>query len=338
MLYYLAASDVAALLTPEGNAGVRAAAAAGGAAGAGAGAGAAGAGAAGEPIVPLEAALAHLAAGGRVTALRTPCAVPALGALNGAPHALSPAAAAAGPFVHAPPRLFSPAAAAPAAPAEHYAKGYARVGLLGNPSDGYGGKTFSVTIENFHAEAWLAPLARGNPAIHLLPHPVYDPLRYPSLGGLSTVSAREGYSGGLRLMAATLHRLRALCAAKAWPLDVSTGFAARYHTTVPRQVGLAGSSAIITAFLKAAMGFYGLESDAAREALGLTRDRLPAFVLAIESEELGITAGLQDRVVQVRLRWRCGARARKKRGGGREGAPRARPRATLHCAALHWHY
>lgn len=29
---------------------------------------------------------------------------------------------------------------------------YARIGLLGNPSDGYFGKTLSLAIKNFHAE------------------------------------------------------------------------------------------------------------------------------------------------------------------------------------------
>ena len=31
-------------------------------------------------------------------------------------------------------------------------KAYARIGLLGNPSDGYYGKTISLTIGNFWAE------------------------------------------------------------------------------------------------------------------------------------------------------------------------------------------
>ena len=43
---------------------------------------------------------------------------------------------------------------------------------------------------------------------------------------------------------------------------------------------------------------YGTEAAAA--SIGLAVHELPNFVLAIESEELGITAGLQDRVVQVR--------------------------------------
>jgi glucuronokinase len=31
---------------------------------------------------------------------------------------------------------------------------HARIGLLGNPSDGYGGKTIAVSLENFWAEVW----------------------------------------------------------------------------------------------------------------------------------------------------------------------------------------
>jgi hypothetical protein len=42
---------------------------------------------------------------------------------------------------------------------------------------------------------------------------------------------------------------------------------------------------------------YGSEAGAA--SIGLSRDRLASFVLKIETEELGITAGLQDRVVQA---------------------------------------
>ena len=34
-------------------------------------------------------------------------------------------------------------------------RAYARAGLVGNPSDGYHGKTISVSVRNFHAEAVL---------------------------------------------------------------------------------------------------------------------------------------------------------------------------------------
>ena len=36
-------------------------------------------------------------------------------------------------------------------------RAYARIGLFGNPSDGYFGKTISVSIKNFFAEVQLTP-------------------------------------------------------------------------------------------------------------------------------------------------------------------------------------
>jgi glucuronokinase len=64
----------------------------------------------------------------------------------------------------------------------------------------------------------------------------------------------------------------------------------RYQTTIPRQVGLAGSSAIIVATLRCLMEFYDVQ---------MPLEAQPTFVLLVEQEELGITVGLQDRVIQV---------------------------------------
>lgn len=63
-------------------------------------------------------------------------------------------------------------------------------------------------------------------------------------------------AGGVRLMTAALHRFHRLCADKGVSLP-PRGFSMRYHTTVPRQVGLAGSSAIVTAIVRALMAHYG---------------------------------------------------------------------------------
>ena len=54
-------------------------------------------------------------------------------------------------------------------------------------------------------------------------------------------------------------------------------------------VGLAGSSALIVATLKALMEFYSIEID---------RKVLPSIALQVESVELNIGGGLQDRVIQ----------------------------------------
>jgi len=67
-------------------------------------------------------------------------------------------------------------------------------------------------------------------------------------------------------------------------------FSIRYESNIPRQVGLAGSSAIIVATLRCLTEFYGIE---------IPLEAQPSFVLSIEREELGIAAGLQDRVIQV---------------------------------------
>lgn len=76
------------------------------------------------------------------------------------------------------------------------------------------------------------------------------------------------------------------------------GFKLSYSTTIPRHSGLAGSSAIVTALLNCLLQWYGVE-DAwpARER--------PTFVLRVEEKELGIAAGLMDRVAQVRTRCPC---------------------------------
>ena len=67
----------------------------------------------------------------------------------------------------------------------------------------------------------------------------------------------------------------------------------RYDTNIPRQVGLAGSSAIVTAAFRCLMQFYCLRD------LDIPRKLQPQFVLDVETQELQINAGLQDRVVQV---------------------------------------
>lgn len=69
-------------------------------------------------------------------------------------------------------------------------------------------------------------------------------------------------------------------------------FTLSYETNVPRQVGLAGSSAIVTAVVRALMRFYALDET------HVPLEVLPNLVLSVEAE-LGINAGLQDRVVQA---------------------------------------
>jgi glucuronokinase len=66
--------------------------------------------------------------------------------------------------------------------------------------------------------------------------------------------------------------------------------AVRWRTEVPREVGLAGSSAIVTATVRA---LCALHDHALRP------DDLAEMVLAVEVEDLGIAAGPQDRYAQA---------------------------------------
>ncbi|RYG44502.1 hypothetical protein EON67_11700 [archaeon] len=61
----------------------------------------------------------------------------------------------------------------------------------------------------------------------------------------------------MRLLSATLHRFYQRCISRGVVLP-ARGFEVSYHTTIPRQVGLAGSSAIVTAFVRALLAFFGM--------------------------------------------------------------------------------
>lgn len=59
-------------------------------------------------------------------------------------------------------------------------KAYARVGLLGNPSDVYFGKTISFSLANFWASVTLEP----SPHLIINPHPIHDLVQFDSLDHL----------------------------------------------------------------------------------------------------------------------------------------------------------
>lgn len=167
-------------------------------------------------------------------------------------------------------------------------RSYARVGLMGNPSDGFNGKTIAMTISNFWAEVTLVE----SQTLVLVPHPLNDPTEFGSLQDLFCISRKEGYLGGLRLLQATCKKFYQFCSKHGIALT-KQNFTLKYDTNIPRQVGLAGSSAIVSATLKCLMNFYNITDD------DLPKPIRASFILSVETDELFITAGLQDRVVQV---------------------------------------
>jgi len=131
---------------------------------------------------------------------------------------------------------------------------FARAALAGNPSDGYGGATLAVVVRDFLAEAQALPAS-------------------------SSAVVPES-----RLVRAAVTRFERDLAPGVPPSEI------RWRTSIPRAVGLGGSSAIVIATVRAL---------SERHRVRLHRDELARFALAVETEDLGIAAGLQDRVAQA---------------------------------------
>ncbi|MBN2372125.1 MAG: GHMP kinase [Vicinamibacteria bacterium] len=160
---------------------------------------------------------------------------------------------------------------------------YARAGLLGNPSDGYHGKTIAISVRNFWSQVVLYEWDEVEIVLAQ-----DDRARFRSIQDLATDVQMHGYYGGIRLIKATVKRFVEYCQAQGLALH-KRNFSVRYETNIPRQVGLAGSSSIIIATLRCLLDYYKID---------MPLEIQPSFALAVETDELGIAAGLQDRVIQ----------------------------------------
>jgi glucuronokinase len=161
---------------------------------------------------------------------------------------------------------------------------YARAGLVGNPSDGYFGKTIAFSIRNFKATVHLWE----SPHVEIVPTHG-DFARFDSVRAFLRDVHLHGYYGGMRLQKATVKKFHEYCGKSELEVD-DRNFTLSFQTDIPRLVGLAGSSAIVSATLRALMDFYRVD---------IPRHLLPALILSVEREELNIQAGMQDRVIQT---------------------------------------
>jgi len=130
----------------------------------------------------------------------------------------------------------------------------ARAALAGNPSDGYGGAVLAVAVEAFAAEAVVVADCSPN-------------------------------TGGSALVDATVRRF----CREFLPGQEPGANRVEWSTTIPRSVGLGGSSAIVLAVLRALSELHDVSLEA---------DALAELALSIEVDDLGIAAGMQDRVAQ----------------------------------------
>ena len=163
-------------------------------------------------------------------------------------------------------------------------KTYARAGLIGNPSDGYFGKTIAFSVRNFCAQVTLYESPQLEIKFHQKDHTMFASMRQ-----LVEDIKYSGYYGGIRLIKAAIKKFYEYCQENGC-IPEDKNFTILYDSSVPLRIGLAGSSAIITSVMKALAQFYSVEIEKAI---------LANLVLSVETEELGISAGLQDRVIQA---------------------------------------
>ena len=161
---------------------------------------------------------------------------------------------------------------------------YARAGLLGNPSDGYYGKTIAILARNFRARVILYPSAR----LEIKPSKADTPM-FESLEDLYATTRWRGYYGGIRIIQALIVRFMDYCREQGIELP-NRNFTIEYESTIPLRLGMGGSSSIITAALRAVCQYYGVDIPLPVQA---------NLVLETETRELGVPAGPQDRVIQV---------------------------------------
>ena len=161
---------------------------------------------------------------------------------------------------------------------------FPRAGLLGNPSDGYFGKTVSFAFSDFGVELTLSESAR----LRFIPGEV-DDATFSSPEEMIRDLRLYGYYGGIRLLKAVSKRFFEYCIKHDIVLP-KRNFTAAYKINIPRLVGLSGSSAICTAMLKALMKFYEVT---------IPLEYQPTICLEAEKEELRINCGFQDRVIQI---------------------------------------
>jgi glucuronokinase len=161
---------------------------------------------------------------------------------------------------------------------------HARAGLVGNPSDGYFGKTISFIIRNFRTtvQLWESP--------HFEILPTHGDLaRFESVVAFLKDQRFHGYYGGMRLIKAGIKRFFDYCHDHGLELD-DRSFTVGYQNDIPRLVGLSTNSALVTALIRVLMDFYEVH---------IPQHDVPQLCLSVMKEELGLTAGLMDRVIQT---------------------------------------
>ncbi len=159
----------------------------------------------------------------------------------------------------------------------------ARAALAGNPSDGHGGAVVATVVPLLTATVSVRPSDRfefGG---------FSD--RFEAVGEVSEWLEHGGFDDDQPLMQAALAVLH-----RRFDADLGA-HEFRISTTIPRSLGLAGSSAIVTATILTMIATH--QDDLWAHQLIDRPELIASLALEAERDVLGIAAGLQDRVVQA---------------------------------------
>lgn len=159
----------------------------------------------------------------------------------------------------------------------------ARVGLVGNPSDGYGGAVLAAVVDELAAEVTVTPTS-SRLRIDTDRH---DAIEWSTPQGFVDDIATRGHPDPVRIVTAALTVVARHLGGPPPPVHI------RCTTSIPRSVGLAGSSAIATGVVEALAAIVGEVLDPRVVA---------ALALRAETDELAIAAGWQDRIAQAHRR------------------------------------
>jgi glucuronokinase len=166
----------------------------------------------------------------------------------------------------------------------------ARIGILGNPSDGYNGQCISSLARNWRARCILTP-HENRWDFSLTITCGDETIECKSLSDLAKDPPVLSNDGLSRLVLGALIDFQENCVASGLAIEAS-GFKLELDTDIPRQVGLAGSSAVITAVIRCMLTHHGLGT-------ALPPHAIADMVLKVETERLDIHGGLQDRLPQA---------------------------------------
>jgi hypothetical protein len=120
-------------------------------------------------------------------------------------------------------------------------RSFPRAGFLGNPSDGYFGKTVSFAFADYCVDLTLSESSM----MRFVPGEV-DDAAFDSPEKLVRDIRLYGYYGGIRMLKAVAKLFVEYCFDRGIELP-RRNFTAEYRTNIPRLVGLSGSSAICSA-------------------------------------------------------------------------------------------